>query len=58
MSICMHLSQKFQNLQLFYTACCSPYNLLVTGVFKVPEYTSCKISLCLDVVLIFKTIVR
>ena len=36
----MHLSQRFLNSLLFYTEFCSPYNLLVTGVFKVREYTN------------------
>ena len=34
----MHLSKRFLNSLLFYTEFCSPYNLYVTGVFKVRGY--------------------
>ena len=34
----MHLSQRFLNTLLFYAEFCSPYNLKVTGIFKVREY--------------------
>ena len=34
----MHLSQRWLDSPLFYTAFCAPYNLLMIGVFKVREY--------------------